>query len=852
MKTTNNLLSVGKRIDHIDVRISHRIIQLFSEGLYSSPNKAIEELVSNSFDAGAENVHVILSPDLTEPDATIAVIDDGEGMNAEGLKGHWIIGRSMRRKLGAKRGRKPIGKFGIGKLATYVLANQLTHVSKSNGKFYAATMDYTGLYKEDKEPEGVFDEKNIPIPLRELTEQEAEQLLKPWLTGEKPGYKAIKLFGDNAAPSWTAAILSDLKSMGRQIQRGKLRWILGTAMPLRDDFKLFLDGEPVESSKINEPLIQRWVIGKDITEDTLGKPCPEGFEVTEDETFPADSIHRYGLFHPELGRITGFVELYENDISRGKSAQWGRSHGFFVYVRGRLINTGDDDDGFGIPRNQLRHGTFTRFRMVVYIDKLDDALRSSRESLQEGELYNLARNFLRAAFNLARKRHVEFEKDQLPGVFLPARVSSVPGSLTRKPLVALALQAIKGMANPIYMRLPKDLDDAATQELIENIRARAASEEGILQSTALMPLGAEEGIAIYEVHNNRLLINESHPFVASFQELYAKVDSSMPLEMYAMAEVLTEAYLYYLSLEEDKIRDILARRDELLRYLVRSSARRTPGMIALALMDAKNDPNRLEEEMRAAFEAIGFYNVIRIGGNGKPDGTADAILAASKNGIPQRYKVCLEAKSGGKVSARRLGVSAIGRHMNDYECDHCVVIGNAFETSLGENSASVREIKDLKDKTGKTITLMYIDDLARLVRLSPAKIRDLKRLREMFQSCVTPEESKKWINGIAQEKPTRPPYKEILEAIYKRSKTRYDEVVEYAAVLVELEHSDPPIKISKQDLVNYCKAMQAMAPGVVFARETDVEITSRPDLVLKEIRDTISKYPEEERKTIVI
>src|SRR4030043_198137 len=88
----------GRTTDHIDVRISHRIIQLFSEGLYSSPNKAIEELVSNSFDAGAQNVHVILSPDLTSPDATIVVIDDGEGMDVESLKQHWIIGRSPRRE----------------------------------------------------------------------------------------------------------------------------------------------------------------------------------------------------------------------------------------------------------------------------------------------------------------------------------------------------------------------------------------------------------------------------------------------------------------------------------------------------------------------------------------------------------------------------------------------------------------------------------------------------------------------------------------------------------------------------------------------------------------------------------
>ena len=78
--------TVGRQTDTIDVKISHRIIQLFSEGLYSSSNKAVEELVSNSFDAGAQNVHVILSPDLRDADATIVVLDDGEGMDVAGTE----------------------------------------------------------------------------------------------------------------------------------------------------------------------------------------------------------------------------------------------------------------------------------------------------------------------------------------------------------------------------------------------------------------------------------------------------------------------------------------------------------------------------------------------------------------------------------------------------------------------------------------------------------------------------------------------------------------------------------------------------------------------------------------------
>src|SRR6202453_188256 len=87
----------GTVSDQIDVEISLQIIGLFSEGLYSSPSKAIEELVSNSFDADASHVDVVLSKDLHQKDATIAVLDNGLGMDAAGLKIHWIVGDSIKR-----------------------------------------------------------------------------------------------------------------------------------------------------------------------------------------------------------------------------------------------------------------------------------------------------------------------------------------------------------------------------------------------------------------------------------------------------------------------------------------------------------------------------------------------------------------------------------------------------------------------------------------------------------------------------------------------------------------------------------------------------------------------------------
>src|ERR1700692_170564 len=146
MSKNPTFATVGSEAEKIDVRLSYRIVSLFSEGLYASPNKAIEELVANSFDAGARRVAVLLPADFHEQGATIAVVDDGEGMDANGLKQHWLIGKSDKRELAKlPLGRQQIGKFGIGKLATYVLASRLTHISKKGGKYYSTSMDFKAV-----------------------------------------------------------------------------------------------------------------------------------------------------------------------------------------------------------------------------------------------------------------------------------------------------------------------------------------------------------------------------------------------------------------------------------------------------------------------------------------------------------------------------------------------------------------------------------------------------------------------------------------------------------------------------------------------------------------------------------
>ena len=144
-RNISELEHAGKEVETIPVSINYDIIRLFSEGLYRSPHKAIEELVSNGYDAGAKRVHVLLpeqSEDETETSAPLWVIDDGHGMDARGFRQLWLIAESNKIGPQTANGRAPIGQFGIGKLAAYVLAWKLTHLSRVGGKLLLTSMDF--------------------------------------------------------------------------------------------------------------------------------------------------------------------------------------------------------------------------------------------------------------------------------------------------------------------------------------------------------------------------------------------------------------------------------------------------------------------------------------------------------------------------------------------------------------------------------------------------------------------------------------------------------------------------------------------------------------------------------------
>lgn len=129
-------------IEHLGVR------------MYSTLSPVLAELVANSYDADASNVTILL--DDTDGKREIVVEDNGSGMSLEEINNKFLrIGRNRRddeRSEDTPRGRKVIGKKGIGKLSFFGIAEEIEVVTKKNSKENAFVLRWQDI-KDSKTPE---------------------------------------------------------------------------------------------------------------------------------------------------------------------------------------------------------------------------------------------------------------------------------------------------------------------------------------------------------------------------------------------------------------------------------------------------------------------------------------------------------------------------------------------------------------------------------------------------------------------------------------------------------------------------------------------------------------------------
>ena len=729
-----SLRASGQSEGAVHVQIGPRFLELFSENLYSSPNKAFEELVSNSWDAGASVVHVAIPSSGEDTASGVWVLDNGESMDLKGLEQLWAVASSAKRDRDDPP-RPQIGKFGIGKLATYILANEVTYICKAaDGVIRSVTLDFLDI--EEKADATDASQRlqigSIPLEVRRLSSDESRSLIATFPEGARLldlidqgipspmgetevddgfGGETIETIPQEKS-TWTLALLTNLKDQGRRIQAHQIRRMLRAALPLGASIDIGVNGDAVESTKLDVPVHEQWILGPGLGLDPLEwEEDSDPVEVQEFATPPYPHLKIEGIDGP----ITGTIRLYEQRISGGKSENRSRSVGFFVNVRGRVIAL--DDPYFGLEN--LSHGAWAHFRCLVRADGLDEILSVERDTLRDGPQLRLFRALLRALFNKARISYVGMSSAVWPnaGELLEKRWDAFP-------LHDLGQMVSERIGTAIPLPSFVDTSDVEDADALRTEWQRIASEKPADLISGVLDVDADpnQALATYRLGARQLVVNANHPFV---REHGATAEEKELVRDLALLDFLVETRMITLGINTSAVEEAFQYRDQVMRVMARLR-RRTGAQIAQLLEESTDHSRGLEVIVGEALDYLGFV-VIPIGGNGEPEGLAKAALTPRTDDMPETYSFTYETKStsrrSGRVPSDDVNPGKLQRHRLKHRGDYTLVVAHDFAEGV-----VVEECERYK------VTPMRATDLATLlIRSGNRGMIPLSALRTMFQ-----------------------------------------------------------------------------------------------------------------------
>jgi hypothetical protein len=830
--------SVGAVVEKISVQLGTSFLEHFSEQLYSSPNKAFEELIANAWDADARTVYIEIPDDLSDPKASLFILDDGTSMDATGLHDLWKVAYSNKREQAKAGGRAIIGKFGIGKLATYVLAGKLTYICRaSDGKLRAVTMDYGKHIQPSDKTKFI---KDLTLDLREAKWEGVAELLNLSEEGRRvkslideniPVPKRAELWEDEYGgtklpllpPSgcWTLVILSDLKDEGRKIKKGMVRRMIQAALPLGSELNIVLNRTLLNSSKLGQEILKEWVIGHDFVPEELTLTPEAGDD--EDGDVELTKVTRGKDTEPflvleDVGRVSGRIKLFTEKISGGKSEETAASNGFFVNVLGRVTN---NDPAFG--EKDLSHSAWARFRMTVRADGLDKLLAVNREQFRQSRALRIFRSFLRKGFNEARSCYdnvVNSAWAETGKVIVEAW-----GTLPLQPLREVVAQSILGPAPISGLVDTRGIEDR--QAAVEDWQRETKEDmRKVIETVSFEPMEPEAGMVQYRLSDRSVIVNSSHPFV---QEHFETNEQKRAIRNAALIDLLTDVFAFEMGVDPAQIEDLRKHRDRMAR-LVAQIDRKSGVLIARILieMSTYKEFRPFEILVSDALDYLGF-TVEKLAIPGEPEGIARAYPTPLSDASSQTYSFTFDAKSSksGKVKTGNVNVAGLARHREKHSATYALVVAPEFEEGALDEECTQNRITPIRAR-----------DVGKLLQLSAEYgAIPLTKLREIFK-LTSPQTVAEWVDSLAKWLASNRSltFDLFFEALRKVEKEIPD-VLSASVIALKCREVSGNNKITDTNVQSLARGLQILIPDLIRVEGKDIFISAHPD----KIADAVAK-----------
>jgi hypothetical protein len=790
----------------VEVDISYDIIRHVSAQLYTNPRKAIEELITNSYDAGADECWVRLPKESDEP---LAVLDNGESMDLNGIKDLWRVAHSPKVPSGdenavrIENNRMQIGKFGVGKLAAFALGGRLTHMTCVNGSVRVISVGQSEIRQRSGGQAPRFDVYKLPLNKAKAALVDLfKDLPKPWAKNWK---------------TWTLAVVEEIDTgkSGRALKTGVLKRMITTALPISADFKVFLEGELVPKrvvarseieidvkvtdpdfiTKVEETLQSFWQNerGEEKPEDV-----PPNLYKVQTESFqsPGDvSKQVKGITVPGLGPVIGSAILTKTSLTTKKLEERGYSNnGFHIYVNGKLVNP--EDELFGVT--QRSHAYWSRFLARVELPWLDRVLLVQRNAVSENsDEARIAREVLRTLFNFTRAKAEQLEEspEYKPGSF---------GSRMKALSPILGPIALRGLARGEY-----------------------ASQGLEVLEIDFATLGQDGPSARFDPATRKILVNEDHPLIIAIDDLGAK---SKPIR-HMIGEVLAGNQMASGYLEGRGVdQRIIDESIEIMEVALRSAA----GFVRDEIEEHIKAIEETSHEGGAVFEkaVVTAFRSLRLaarhlGASYEPDGIIEIPMSGKPN-----LRISVEAKgSNGIITHKALSEATVSRHRKEQGCTVAIAIAREFSTEgkAGKESALLRETR------GK-VPLLTVAGIAKLLRLHKRRPFTYDKVAKILTNFKHPTQLEGFIEETWKEMPEIGLLKLVLEVAHHAVETDETNFPDPGMIL-----ADPRIKqqkVKRGDIIHVLVAVQVATGMIIIKNENDYqfELLAPVDTILDALR----------------
>lgn len=729
-------------------------------------------------------------------------------MTVDGLKALWLIARSPKDdgadRVATARGRtrKLIGKFGIGKLASYAIGSRISHLCRIDGRYLLVGIDYRDVQTELNE-QGVGSRYSAPI--RELSVTEATAWIDAALAGSSKAHAALA-----SAETFTIAVVDELRD-DIALTPGRLAWVLGNAMPLRPDFRVWVNDEEVEA-RLGRGAAAKWDLGNEAVRKAVetawaealtagrvsGKPT---FSVVEDAEPAAANVADF----PSLGRVTAQVSLYVNSLQRKGETRDERGYGFFVMVRDRLLNVEDEKLYLADPS----FGTFYRSQFVIRADELDRNLLAGRVQLREdartAELAVLQQGLYRAA--RAEIERQDAERDAgLPYVSLLPTASR---DLYRDPLTTLILR-----------EAPTGAPDFDFQE------PRVTRED----------LAEDRPVSVLSLATNGFQVNVAHPFFASLREqLGTNKTAEKAMRFFdalAVSERLLEGFLYDIGVADEQVSRVLAWRDGLLRALAARYRDSADEVIADVRNASFRGRAQYETALERLFNLMGFV-ATRRGGSGEED-----VLVVGPTGVTAT-KFIVEGKgSRNPVPNDKAEISGAAAHCRAARANLAIVVAREFVGfKAGEDPAVLRECRSVTTDEHR-VSIVDVETLIDLYHAVQRFSYPLEVIVPALAVIEAPDAKRQRIAALASPV-DQFDYRTLLDEFWRRQQEEASgDVVPYRHVW-QTNYRDTGV--TYEDFEAKLVALETLSRGLIRLDTARREITllQSPEIIAETVRRSL-------------